>query len=68
MEIPHFTIKNRFQKGGLYQDLLRPAILADVCQKVTGQNEYTVDFDNDGYNIGRLATLEYQGRKTFISF
>lgn len=52
----------------MYQDLLRPAILADVCQKVTGQNEYTVDFDNDGYNIGRLATLEYQGRKTFISF
>ena len=47
---------------------MRPAILADVCQKVTGQNEYTVDFDNDGYNIGRLATLEYQGKKTFISF
>lgn len=47
---------------------MKPAILADVCQKVTGQNEYTVDFDNDGYNIGRLATLEYQGKKIFISF
>lgn len=47
---------------------MRPAILADVCEKVTGQTEYTIDFDNDGYNIGRLATLEYRGKKTFISF
>jgi hypothetical protein len=47
---------------------LRPPILADVCQRITGQNEYSVDFDNSGYNIGRLATLEFQDKKTFISF
>lgn len=47
---------------------MSPAILADVCQKVTGQTEYTFDFDNNGYNIGRLAILEHQGRKIFISF
>lgn len=48
--------------------MLSPAILSDVCEKLTGQTEYTVDFDNDGYNIGRLAILTYAGRKSFISF
>ena len=43
-------------------------ILADVCQRVTGRTDCTCDFDNTGYNIGRLAVLEYQGKKTYISF
>lgn len=43
-------------------------ILADVCRKVTGRTDCTCDFDNTGYNIGRLAVLEYQGKKTYISF
>lgn len=47
---------------------MRPSILADVCLKVTGQPDYTVEFDNSGYNIGRLAILEFDGKKTFISF
>ena len=47
---------------------MRPSILADVCEKVTGRTDYTVDFDNTGYNIGRLAVLEYGDEKTFISF
>lgn len=47
---------------------MRPSILADVCEKVTGRTDYTVDFDNTGYNIGRLAVLEYEDKKTFISF
>ncbi len=52
----------------MYQDLLTSPILADVCQKVTGLTDYTCDFDNTGYNKGRLAVLEYQGKKTYISF
>lgn len=68
MSIPHFVIKNKFQKGGLYQNLLTPSILSDVCHKVTGCDNYTCDFDNTGYNIGRLAVLEYQGNRTYISF
>lgn len=47
---------------------MSPAILTDVCQKVSAKTEYTVEFDNVGYNIGRLAILEYRGKKTFISF
>jgi len=30
--------------------------------------EYTIEFDNEGYNIGRLAILEYQYKKVYISF
>ena len=67
MKIAHFTIKNRFQKGGLYQTLLKPAILADICLKATGQLNYTVDFV-DAVNIGRLATLEFEGSIFYISF
>lgn len=52
----------------MYQDLLIPSILSDISEKITGLPDYTVEFDNTGYNIGRLATLEYEGRKTFISF
>ena len=66
---PHFTIKNKFQKRSeLYKDILSPAILGDVCQKLTGINDFTVTFDNTGYNIGRLATLEFNGTINYISF
>jgi hypothetical protein len=67
MEIPHFIIKNRFQKGGLYQDLLSPAILTDVCRRITGQENYTVDFI-DEVNKGRLAKLFHNDSVTYISF
>ncbi|MBS1519649.1 MAG: HNH endonuclease [Bacteroidetes bacterium] len=66
---PHFTIKNRFQKRSeLYEDILNRDILRDVCQRLTGHDNYTVNFDNTGYNIGRLATLEYNGIINYISF
>jgi hypothetical protein len=67
MPIAHFTIKNRFQKGGLYQTLLTSTILTDICLKVTGQTNYTVDFI-DEVNKGRLATIEFQGTISYISF
>jgi len=69
MPIPHFTIKNRFQKRSeLYRDILTRDILRDVCQRITGRTDFTVDFDNEGYNKGRLATLEYKGAISYISF
>lgn len=65
---PHFTIKNRFQKRSeLYSDILTPEILRDVCQRVTGCLEYTYDFIDD-LNVGRLATIEYGGTMTYVSF
>lgn len=70
MPRPHFIIKNNFQRRRdfFYEDLLTAEILTDVCRRITGRTQYTVDFDDEGYNIGRLATLEYQGRISYISF
>ncbi len=68
MKAPHFTIKNKFQKQDtLYRDLLTPEILSDICLKTTGRPDYTYEFDDTGYNIGRLVELEHQGKKNFIS-
>lgn len=69
MPRPHFTIKNRFQKRSeLYEDILSADILRDVCHRLTGRRDYTVTFDDTGYNIGRLATLEFNGTINYISF
>ncbi|WP_332912108.1 hypothetical protein [Algoriphagus boritolerans] len=68
MPIPHFTIKNHFQKRHeLYEEILTKEILKDICKKITGQNKFTVTFDNIGYNIGRLATLEFNGNIAYVS-
>jgi len=65
---PHFIIKNRFQKQDiLYQDLLTPKVLSDICLKITGRPDYTYEFDDTGYNIGRLIVLDYQGKRNYIS-
>lgn len=66
---PHFVIKNNPQKGGyLFSDIITPAILRDVCKKVTGRTKHTYEFVNGGYNKGRLATIRYQGTTTYVSF
>lgn len=51
----------------MYQDLLRPSILADVCLRITGQENYTVEF-LDEYNKGKLAKLFYNDSVAYISF
>ena len=49
---PHFIIKKNLQKsvqtGVLFIDQLSDDVLRDVCTKITGQSNYTVDYvDND---------------------
>lgn len=69
MPKPHFTIKNNFQKRSeRYEDILTENILRDVCHRLTRRRDFTVSFDNAGYNIGRLATLEYNGTISYVSF
>ena len=69
MALPHFIIKNKFQKKpDLYEDILSCDILLDVCKRITGEISYSVDFDNSDYNKGRLAVLEYNGTVNYISF
>lgn len=41
--------------------------MADVCRRITGQENYTVDFI-DKVNKGRLAKLFYNGSVAYISF
>lgn len=67
--IPHFIIKNNSQKGGyLFSEIITSKILRDVCERVTGCTKYICEFVNDGYNKGRLATIEYRGTTTYVSF
>lgn len=66
---PHFIIKNHFQKkSDLYSELLTEDILKEICKKITGRCDYTCFFDDEGYNKGRMAVLEYENVTTFISF
>jgi hypothetical protein len=46
---------------------LIPSILADVCQRITGQVNYTVEF-LDEINKGRQAKLYYNDSVAYISF
>lgn len=64
---PRFVIKRRFQKGGSYKALLPRAVLADICRRITGRTEFSVEFDDAGYNIGRLVMLYFQGTSHYIS-
>lgn len=68
-EIPHFIIKKNSQKGEYtYQDILKNNILEDICKKLTNKENFTVEFDERGYNKGRLAILYYKDRVNYISF
>lgn len=65
-----FKIKKNFQKRRdiSFEDILPYDILLDICQKLTGQRDFEVEWDNTIYNKGRLAKLEFNGRIFYISF
>lgn len=67
--IPHFSVKNNFQKDSTssYSAILSDEVLRDLSVRLTGQPDYTVMFDNDGYNKGRLVVMEFNGERTYIS-
>ena len=64
-----FTIKRNFQRRDItYEDILTPDVLFDVCQQLTGQDDYEVVWNDTSYNKGRLAKLEYNDRVFYVSF
>ena len=67
---PHFTIVKNAQKPGSpsFDTFITDGVLLDIAKRITGRKKYTVTFIEDGYNIGRLAILEYQGLTHYISF
>ena len=67
MTRPHLKIKNKFQKRKyLYSDILTKNILKNICKKATGVEDFTYEFDNSGYNKGRLVTIEYNNQIIYI--
>lgn len=65
---PHFAIKANAQKGGaVFRQLYSAAVLEDICQRLTGRKDYTVTFDEQSYNKGRLALLTYRGKRFYLS-
>jgi len=69
MDKPHITIKNNAQKGNYkFSEILSKDVLSDVCKLMTGCCDYTVSFDDNGYNKGRLALIEYKDTINYVSF
>lgn len=50
-----------------FSDILKPEILVDICFLVTKQKCFKVVKDNEGYNKGRLVTIEYDGVMNYVS-
>lgn len=63
-----FRIKNNFQRREFsYRDILTRDILEDLSLRLTGQNQYSVEFDDTGYNKGRLIKIEFEGKINYVS-
>ena len=74
---PHFVVKKNKQKVGFISDEITPDVLKDICKRITGQSEFTVDYvDNaysddfldKGYNKGRMAIMQYEDSVSYITF
>ncbi len=70
MSKPKFVINNIMNQttrtGEYMRDFLTDNILKDICYRITGLYDYTVEF-MDIRNVGRLITLEYNNHTSFIS-
>lgn len=66
--IATITYRPNAQKTpGLFDIILTDDILSDICQKVTGQNQYRVVKDKSTYNRGRLVYVEYNNVVNYVS-
>jgi len=64
---PHFIVKNKFQKRQeTYSQILTNDILLDICKKTTGKSEFTIEFDQTGYNKGRLVKIKYKDKEILL--
>lgn len=68
MALPLFEYKKHAQKQKNHYDrILSKEILRNICRQITGKEKYKVKVSEDGYNKGRLITLEYKGVKNYIT-
>lgn len=81
MNKPHFIIKENLQKtlvtGERFRDVVTPAVLEDVCYRITGLREFTYEYVDNSYsnefleptyNKGRIALMFYGKMVHYISF
>lgn len=62
------TYKPDSQKiKGAIKASLTAAVLKDICQKVTGQKDYSVVEDSSSYNKGRLVIIDYEGHRFYVT-
>lgn len=64
------TIKyrsNSQKEHGHFDRILTREVLTDICQRVTGQDQYRVVKDRESYNKGRLVLVEYNGITHYVS-
>lgn len=55
------------KKQGSIRASLTTDILNDICQRITGQDKYSVIEDTSSYNRGRLVVVDYRGKRTYIT-
>lgn len=55
------------KEHGHFDRILTREVLTDICQRVTGQNQYRVVKDRETYNKGRLVLVEYNGITHYVS-
>jgi hypothetical protein len=58
---------NAQKTPGLFDRVLTPQVLQDICVRVTGQCNYKVIKDNSSYNKGRLVYIHYNGCINYIT-
>lgn len=70
MNKPKFFINdlmNQSSRTGKYMhDSLSDDILKDICKKITGDDEYDVQYDKK-QNVGRVIILKYSNKTAYIS-
>lgn len=52
---------------GLFDQILTPEILTDICLRITGQPYYQVQRDTSTYNKGRLVYVVYDGVINYVT-
>jgi hypothetical protein len=68
LETAKFVIKRKFQKRDYtYEDILSADTLRDITILVTRQEKFSVEWDNTGYNRGRLLKLYHKGKVSYIT-
>lgn len=78
---PHFVLKRNMQKSGqtntFFSDDVTHDVLKDICERITGQSDFTCDYVNNdyndeflekGYNKGRMAIMQYRDCVNYITF